>query len=200
MRSRLLSVLVLSSLAEFGVSANAAAASLSLEVELPNIEVAEYHRPYVAVWIEREDSSVAANLAVWYQQDRAATRQAAARGQAGEKASGTRAVADAKDSGSKWLPDLRQWWRRSGRQQTLPIDGVSGATRAAGRHQLSFSDADAALRALPEGQYRLVVEAVREVGGRELLRLPLRWPPTTAQLSKAQGERELGAVSLSVAP
>ena len=48
----------------------AGAARLSLEVEIPALQVAEYHRPYVALWIEREDASVAANLAVWYQQDK----------------------------------------------------------------------------------------------------------------------------------
>ena len=40
------------------------AAELALDVEIPRLDVAEYHRPYVAVWIEREDASVAANLAV----------------------------------------------------------------------------------------------------------------------------------------
>ena len=34
--------------------------------KLPRIDVADYRRPYVAVWLERPDNSVAANLAVWY--------------------------------------------------------------------------------------------------------------------------------------
>ena len=44
----------------------ALAAELTVTVAVPRLEVAEYHRPYVAVWIERPDHSVAANLVVWY--------------------------------------------------------------------------------------------------------------------------------------
>lgn len=157
----------------------AGAAQLSLEVEIPQLKVAEYHRPYVAIWIEREDASVAANLAVWYQQDRP--------GGKGE-------------SGTKWLPDLRQWWRRSGRSLSLPVDGVTGATRPAGTQTLSFDGAAAPLNSLAPGSYRVVVEAVREVGGRELLKLPLSWPPAAAQEERAQGESELGAIRLSASP
>ena len=35
---------------------------------MPKLNVAEYHRPYVAVWLEGADQKVAANLSVWYQQ------------------------------------------------------------------------------------------------------------------------------------
>lgn len=42
------------------------AAELQVEVEIPRINVAEYHRPYVAIWLEGADQKVAANLAVWY--------------------------------------------------------------------------------------------------------------------------------------
>src|SRR5690606_5950191 len=67
------------------------AAEVNVTVEIPRIDASEYHRPYVAVWIENADKSVAANLAVWYQQK--------------ETSEG---------AGTKWLADLRQWWRRSG--------------------------------------------------------------------------------------
>ena len=32
----------------------------------------------------------------------------------------------------QWLPDLRQWWRKSGRTLQVPVDGVTGPTRPAG--------------------------------------------------------------------
>ncbi|MGH8498800.1 MAG: DUF2271 domain-containing protein, partial [Methylococcales bacterium] len=92
-----------------------AAAELTVSVEIPALKVAEYHKPFVAIWVENADQSVAANLAVWYQ---------------------TKA---GKEPGTKWLPDLRQWWRRSGRDLTMPVDGISGATRAAGVQTLSFN-------------------------------------------------------------
>ena len=182
------------------------AAGISVDIEIPQLDVAEYHRPYVAAWIEREDSSVAANLAVWYQQERAKPRP-----QNRERKPGDAEKAPAKgpgngpgggeggESGTKWLPDLRQWWRRSGRSLTVPVDGVTGATRPVGSHMLQFDDATA-LKDLAPGNYRLVVEAAREVGGRELLKLPFAWPVTAAATSEVKGKTELGRIGLSLVP
>lgn len=158
------------------ISGGAAAAELNLKIEIPRLHVAEYHRPYVAIWLERPDQGEAINLAVWYDYDK-------------------------KDNeGNKWLKDLRQWWRRAGRDLQMPVDGLSGATRPVGTHQLSFSGDKAPLAKLPAGQYQLVVEAAREVGGRELLRLPLQWPPKAPQSLQAQGEHELGAIRVELKP
>ena len=44
----------------------AIAADMSVTVNVPQLQVAEYHKPYVAVWLEKADGSVAANLSVWY--------------------------------------------------------------------------------------------------------------------------------------
>ncbi|MEE7548226.1 DUF2271 domain-containing protein [Xanthomonas sp. Kuri4-1] len=153
------------------------AATLDIEVEIPKLNVAEYHRPYVAVWLEGADPQVAANLAVWYQ---------------------SRDTVEG--HGTKWLPDLRQWWRKSGRTLEVPVDGVTGPTRPAGRHALSFSDRQPPLKGLAPGQYTLVVEAVREVGGRELLKIPFTWPAGRATTARAQGSSELGAVALVAKP
>lgn len=165
------------------LAGTASAADLNVGLEVPSLDVAEYHRPYVAVWVEREDNSVAANLAVWYQQK-----------------AGKDAASGKQEQGSKWLADLRQWWRRAGRTATLPIDGVSGATRPAGVHKLSFNDKQPQLAGLKPGKYSLVVEAAREVGGRELLRIPFQWPPAAPVHADAKGEVELGTVSLDLAP
>ena len=171
MRRLLLSCFVLM------LAAPLAAAELNLTVQIPEQKVAEYHRPYAAIWIERADHSVAAQLAAWYSQK------------------------DSKEgAGSKWLPDLRQWWRRGGRELALPVDGVSGATRPAGQHRLAFVDGQAPLGTLAAGDYILVVEAAREVGGREVVRVPFSWPGTATQHLTAQGSSELGAVSLDINP
>lgn len=154
------------------------AATLDVNVEIPKLSVAEYHRPYVAIWVEGADGKSAADLAVWYQQ-----------------------TANAEGHGTKWLPDLRQWWRKSGRNLQVPVDGVTGPTRPAGKHALSFNDRQQPqLKKLPAGDYTLVVEAVREVGGRELLKIPFSWPAKAAQNGRAQGSTELGAVSLAIKP
>jgi len=174
--------LVMAALAAAAFASPLGAAELKVKLELPKLDVAEYHRPYVAVWIERDDASVAKNLAVWYQQPR----------ERGAQGNG--------ESGTKWLPDLRQWWRRSGRSLALPVDGVTGATRPVGVHELAFSDDKAPLQGLEAGSYNLVVEAVREVGGRELLKVPFQWPPKQAASAGAKGESELGAIALELIP
>ncbi|WP_280154484.1 DUF2271 domain-containing protein [Piscinibacter sp. XHJ-5] len=154
----------------------ASAAELMLKVEVPRIPVAEYHRPYTAMWVERADQSFAANLAVWYD------------------------LRKKDNEGTKWLKDVRQWWRKSGRELQMPADGLSGATRAPGEHQLVFAATKSPLDKLPAGDYALVVEAAREGGGREVVRLPFQWPPKSVQGAKAKGEHELGAVTLEVRP
>jgi len=151
----------------------ASAGDLSLNLEIPNLPVAEYHRPYVAIWVENPDQSIAANLAVWY---------------------------NLRGDHTKWLPDLRQWWRRGGRDLKVPADGLTGATRPVGQHILKFDAGAEPLAKLPPGKYALVVEAVREVGGREAVRIPFEWPIKGAKRESAQGTKELGAVALTLNP
>lgn len=152
------------------------AGQLEVNVEIPRINAAEYHRPYVALWIEGADQKAVANLAVWYQ------------------------AKDTKEGhGTKWLPDLRQWWRKSGRTLKVPVDGVTGPTRPVGKHALKFDERHPELGKLPPGDYTLVVEAAREVGGRELLKIPFAWGGKPAA-GKAQGKTELGAVTLAAKP
>ena len=151
----------------------AGAADLTLNVEIPNLPVAEYHRPYVAIWVEDGTQAIAAHLALWYQ---------------------------VRGDHTKWLPDLRQWWRRGGRDVKVPVDGLTGATRPAGQHILKFDAATAPLSKLKPGRYELVVEAVREVGGREAVRIPFEWPIKAAKRASAAGSKELGAVALSLNP
>ena len=157
-------------------SAPSFAAELKVSVELPRLQVAEYHKPYVAVWIENDSNKVVSNLAVWYDVDMR------------------------NNEGEKWLKDMRQWWRRTGRNLDLPVDGMSGATRGPGTHQMRFSLEQAQLQNLPAGNYRLRVEAAREVGGRELINLPFTWPQTKTTTFKQAGNSELGAISFTINP
>jgi hypothetical protein len=156
------------------------AAGLTVNIEVPRLNVSEYHRPYVAAWIERPDQSVASTLAVWYD----------VKNKGG----------NSEGEGTKWLKDLRQWWRRTGRDLEMPIDGVSSATRPAGKHQIALSEGSVALPKLAPGAYKLYVEAAREVGGREIVSIPFQWPPAKAEQSQAAGSSELGAVTLDLKP
>ncbi|MHA6719680.1 DUF2271 domain-containing protein [Sphingomonas sp. RS6] len=152
--------------------ATAGAQTVDLSVELPRMKVAEYHRPYVAIWLEKEGSAPR-TLSVWYDVDK----------RGGE--------------GTKWLRDVRQWWRAAGRTMQFPADGVSGATRAPGVQKLRLSGGKGAMPVLTPGNYTLVVEAAREVGGREVVRLPFSWNGKTATAS-TKGTSELGAVALTI--
>ena len=73
------------------------AAELDISVEIPAMSVAEYHNPYVAIWLENNASKDVTNLAVWYDTEMRNKK------------------------GEKWLKDMRQWWRRSGRSLDMQV-------------------------------------------------------------------------------
>lgn len=164
-----------SALALSAVSATAQAGQLTVDVQIPQQNVAEYHKPYLAGWIETPAGAVSANLFVWYD------------------------VKKREGGGLKYLKDLRSWWRKAGRDLTLPIDGVTGATRAPGRQTLTL-DTAVALKGLPAGQYNLVIEASREGGGHDLVKLPITYTPAKPFTAKGKGEGELGDIKATYKP
>lgn len=156
------------------IAAPAVASDLSVTLEVPTIRTAAYHRPYVAVWIERPDQTAVRTIALWYE--------------AGDTGRG-------EGTGEDYLKDVRTWWRKGGRAMALPIDGVTGPTRAPGRQTVTVPAAR--LAALPAGQYNVVIEAAREQGGREVVRVPFTWGGA-ANSASAAGTSELGAVRVAV--
>ncbi|KTR85200.1 hypothetical protein GGR39_000915 [Novosphingobium fluoreni] len=139
------------------------AAAATVSVTVPRINVAEYHKPYVVGWLEPVAGGEAKTVFVWYDLKKGG-----------------------REPGTKWLADLRTWWRKGGRSLKLPADGVSGATRAPGTYQIPLPN-------VPAGQYVLKVEAARETGGRELVSVPITVPRGGGA---ASGKTELGAVSI----
>lgn len=174
----LLQIGALGTLGTLAIGSSAWAATVQLKLEVPRLNVAEYHRPYIAVWVEKagESGPAVAQLAVWYDTKKQ------------------------NNAGTKWLKDMRQWWRKSGRDLTMPVDGVSAATRAPGEHTLTYASAKSPLDKLPAGDYQVVLEASREGGGREVVRVPFRWQPKAAASASAEGREELGTVSVQVRP
>lgn len=168
------SALVLSTVSG-AASSGALAGQLTFDVTLPQQNVAEYHKPYVAGYLEDSKGAVAANLFIWYD------------------------VKKRDGGGQKYLKDIRSWWRKAGRDLTLPIDGVTGATRAPGRQTLTL-DGNAALKGVAPGQYNLVVEAAREGGGHDLVRIPLTYNPAKSIQASGKGDGELGDVKVTFKP
>ncbi|MCT2398437.1 DUF2271 domain-containing protein [Novosphingobium mangrovi (ex Huang et al. 2023)] len=171
MRTTSLFVLTGSATVAATAASPALADTITIDITIPRLAVAEYHRPYVAVWLEGPGGT-ARTLSVWYDKDK----------RGGE--------------GRKWLSDMRTWWRKAGRSAS--IDGVSGATRAPGPQTLSIPAS--ALRGLPAGQYQLCVEAAREVGGREVVKLPVTLGGAKVAKARASGKSELGTIVSTVTP
>lgn len=151
-------------------AAPAFAQTMDVQVTIPRMTTAEYHAPYLAMYLEGAGQP-ARTLSIWYDYD--------------NKEAG----------GKKWLAEVRQWWRASGRSVSLPANGVSGATRPPGVQKISFPASKFA--GLVPGAYTLTLETAREDGGREAVRVPFRWPAKPGQRFAATGRTELGAVSVT---
>lgn len=156
----------ISALLAAGVAvAPAIAAAQGVTITIPQMKVSEYHKPYVAVWLEPAGGGTTRTLAVWYDIKKGGA-----------------------EPGTKWLADLRTWWRKGGRSLKMPADGVTGATRAPGSYRIPLP------ANLAPGAYTLHVEAAREEGGRELVSVPLTIP---APKGRGAGKIELGAVTIA---
>lgn len=84
-------------------SAAFAAPKMTVDLTLPEITEGQYHRPYVAVWVENAQGQPVKTLSLWVWNE-----------------------------GYKWLKDIRRWWRKAGREDMSFVDGIASATRPAG--------------------------------------------------------------------
>jgi hypothetical protein len=137
-----------------GVLAAPAAVAGTVSITLPRIPVAEYHKPYVAGWIEPAGGGNVRSLFAWYDIKKGGA-----------------------EPGHKWLADLRSWWRKSGRSLKLPVDGVSGATKGPGTYTIPLPTD------IAPGNYVLNIESAREGGGRELVSVPIAVPAYSGRAS-----------------
>ncbi len=149
--------------------------NLIIDLEVPTLPSDSYFKPYIVVWIENENREYLDTIALWYQVKRENSSQ---------------------EDGKKWLKDLRQWWRKSGRKYGKNIDAVTGATRRPGHYRLHW-------QLTPEYQKKTIgkplflhIEAVREEGGRRFQRIPIEASTKTVTRIPAKGE--LGEISLTI--
>ncbi|MCJ8293153.1 MAG: DUF2271 domain-containing protein [Colwellia sp.] len=99
-----------------------------------------------------------------------------------------------------WYKDVRQWWRKIGRQQSPIYDQVTGATRKPGTYTLKIDNKELTKLNLIPGEYFLNVEAVREEGGREFIRQKIVIGAREVKHYEKSGQHELGKVAIKVMP
>ncbi len=87
---------------------SAQAKEMELSFELPSFSTANYHNPYVAIWLESDEKKQ--TLLLWHLK---------------------------KGRKDKWLVDIRRWWRKQGRYDEVP-DGVTGATKGPNHYKEKF--------------------------------------------------------------
>ena len=86
----------------------AKARQMEVNFELPEFSTANYHNPYVAIWLESETENQ--TLMLWHLK---------------------------RSEKDKWLKDIRRWWRKLGRYGEAP-DAVTGATKGPGDYHKRF--------------------------------------------------------------
>lgn len=167
------------------------AARVQLSIELPP-QGPHSKRPYLSVWLQADAAAGQHDSGPAQPQTMAQPQQLLLLGEQ-----------------PRWYPELRSWWRaikpllpgsaeQQQQQLQLLVDQWAGATRKAGVHQFDWTARQADGQPLTPGHYQLVVEAAREGGGREQLKLKLHWPLAAGQVLQAQGQRELGQLRLQL--
>ena len=153
--------LIIITLCLIGSSVANAATTLSVDFSLPEFSKEDYRKPYVAIWAEHKGKSD--NLLLWHL---------------------------TKKKEDKWLVDIRRWWRKEGRYANKKFDGITGATKGAGKHhvELDVSSLD---------EFTLLIEVVREKGGRSLVRQKINLNDNSNEYNIA-ATSELGAVNIKV--
>jgi len=87
---------------------SAQAQEMEISFALPSFSTANYHNPYVAIWLESNEKKQ--TLLLWHLK---------------------------KGRKDKWLVDIRRWWRKQGRYGEVP-DGVTGATKGPDNYKTRF--------------------------------------------------------------
>jgi len=136
-----------------------------------NLELARMsgmaRRPYVAVWIEDKDHFPVRTVALWY------------------------------DGKSRYLPELRAWYRadrlRAMAEGSQIADAVTSATRVAGRYTLQWDGKDNVGKPVPAGTYTVFIEASREHGTYQIIRQAIDLPGTSKHVDLSGGTEISGA-------
>ncbi|SFH10841.1 DUF2271 domain-containing protein [Pedobacter insulae] len=77
---------------------------------------------------------------------------------------------------TKWVPDLRNWYRINGevfKADKANYASVTGATRSPGKYTIKWDGKDDKGNLVPQGKYTIMIESSKEHGTDEIIRQPL---------------------------
>jgi FAD:protein FMN transferase len=99
----------------------------------------------------------------------------------------------------RWLPDLRDWYRKNG--SSLAADpntfvSITSSTRSPGKYTLKWDGKDEKGVTLKPGKYTVHIEVAREHGGYDLLEQELNCSSADQQFT-LKGNSEVGSINLA---
>ena len=77
---------------------------------------------------------------------------------------------------TKWVPDLRNWYRINGdnfKADKENYASVTGATRSPGKYTIKWDGKDDKGNYVPQGKYTIIIETSKEHGTDEIIRQPM---------------------------
>ena len=95
---------------------------------------------------------------------------------------------------SKWIPDLKNWYRINGDSFKANKDNfasVTGATRNPGKYTIKWDGKDDKGGYVPQGKYTIMIETSKEHGTDEIIRQQLEFKKTPQKITN------LGNVEIS---
>jgi FAD:protein FMN transferase len=112
---------------------------LAINLELMKFE-GRSRRPFVAIWVEDNNKKTVKTLALWFNKPR-------------------------------WLPDLKEWFRKNSdtyQNGSKDVFSIGTATRPAGSYAIKWDGKNEEGVLVPEGNYTVYIEVVREHGTYQL--------------------------------
>jgi len=98
---------------------------------------------------------------------------------------------------TKWVPDLRNWYRINGdnfKADKENYASVTGATRSPGKYTIKWDGKDDKGNFVPQGNYTILIETSKEHGTDEIIRQPMELKKATKKISAA-GNVEISNVT-----
>ncbi|RZK91349.1 MAG: DUF2271 domain-containing protein, partial [Pedobacter sp.] len=98
---------------------------------------------------------------------------------------------------TKWVPDLRNWYRINGERFKANKDNyasATGATRNPGKYTIKWDGKDDKGAFVPQGKYTIILETAKEAGTDEIIRQQMEFKKTAQKVTNA-GNIEISNVT-----